>query len=357
MALGGLATPAFAERQRLVVPSEIGTVYSEAELQARLAFIPPSICPPEDCDSAEAFRERVGQLGQRLLPGAIQLAEEQGIDIPLITVTAPGKDDIGTASSAAGNIIVFDGVRALALPDAALAFVIAREMGHVIAKHHEENTATGLAVSLAVSVLFPVVGLMQGVEMAYAATTIASTATSFAGARIVRSLYEEDHRYEADGYALLILARTGWTPEAVADALREAAGRLDGDGWLADLRTSQHWLDGIVMGPHLDAAMPPAPQPAAELSPAHFGPRHDAETLWMVGLNQGVAGIERLCAGRQETRTPLLKPNTRSVAVKAKGKSTRKADPTRKAGVSKKTAKKRVAKPRPRTRLTASPSR
>ncbi len=356
LAWGGFAAPASAERSRLVAPAEIGAVYSEAELQARMAFVPAMICPPEDCDGAKAFRERVSLLGQRLLPSAVHLAEEQGIEIPLIAVTVPGKDDLGTLSSAAGNVIVFDGMRALALSDTALAFVIAREMGHIIAKHHEENAGTGLAVSAAVAILFPVVGLMQGVELAYtAATTVASTATSFAGSRIVRNFYADDQRREADGYAMQILAQTGWSPREVAHALHDAEARLAGDGWLADLRMSKQWLDAIVTGPHLDAPAPaaalPVNTPAATLLHHHFGPGYDAETLWVVGLLQGVEGIQRICSGASPVvmRGPDVKSSTSKTVKQGRNNKVVKGKPT-KAKKAAKPGAKRAAKPRGKPR-------
>ncbi len=258
--LGGCATSADSKRARLVVPSDVGALYSDVEMQAKLAFVPeaPS-CQPLDCTATDEFRGQVRRLTERLMPAAMQLASEEKTGIPRMTVNVPGKRDIGTMSSASGSIVVFDGLRLLELSDPALAFVIAREMGHVIGKHHEENTATGLAVSVTVALLFPLAGVLQGVEAAYTASTLASTATSFAGARVVRVFYEEDQRREADAYALTILTHAGWSTREVAHAVREAAPRYVGDGWLAEMRDSQRWLDGIA---------PPSQVDAVEQSPA-----------------------------------------------------------------------------------------
>jgi len=324
--LAGCATRE-EERARLLVPSEIGAVYSDAELQAQLALTRDAACPAEGCGAAERFRERVRRLGARLGAAAAALPRAPDVPAPRFAVDVPGKDDIGTLSSASGSIVVFDGVRGLDLPDPALAFAIAREMGHVIGRHHEENTASGLAVSVAVAILFPVTGLLQGVEAAYAASTLATTATSFAGARVVRAVYRADQQREADLHALLILAQAGWTPHEVSRALHAAAPRLGGDGWLAELRASRHWLDAIVSGPPREEDMPP-PLAVVEVSPDRFGPSFDTDTLWIAGLLYGAPGLERFCPARLPAPVvETLKPTKKKVERKAKKKKGKKKPP------------------------------
>lgn len=265
-------------RARIVAPSGVGVVYSEVEMQTRLALTPDALCQEIDCAAAEAFRDRVWQLAQRLGPAALQLANEQQVETPLFNVSVPGKEDIGTISTASGAVVVFDGVRMLGLSDPALAFLIAREMGHVIARHHEENTANGIAISVVVALLFPQILLLQGAEAAYAASTVttglASSAASFAGARIVRAIYRIDQRREADELALQILRYAGWNLAEAADALHAAASRIGEDGWMGELRESSYWLGQIVQGP---------PQPVAEPAP-------DSETV------AGTGGLSPLAA-------------------------------------------------------------
>jgi len=295
LALAGCATERAGDRSQLVVPREVGSVYSDVELEARVAFADSLQCSGAQCDEAVRFRRHVEALGRKLATAAQQLAAEQGRPVPPLRVSLPGKSDIGTLSSASGSIIVLDGVRSLQLDDAALAFVIGREMGHVIAQHHEENTATGLAVSLAVAVLFPVTGLFQGLEAAYTASTV-STATSFAGARAVRSMYVEDQRREADSHGLLIAARAGWPPREVARGLATAAPRLAGETWLAELQASSRWLAAIVSGPPDEARKWPVA--AGESLHETYGPEFDPATLWLTGLLYGAPGIDRLCPAR-----------------------------------------------------------
>lgn len=242
-----------AGRARLVAPAEIGAAYSEVEMQAQLALTPDARCPAEVCEDAELFRLRVEGLGLRLTGAAARVAVETGRLPPRFDIVVPGKEDIGTLSSASGRVVVFDGLRDLDLPEPALAFLIAREMGHVLAEHHEENVATSLAISLGLYLLFPIAGLLQGAETAYTATTltsgVASSAASFAGTRILRNVYRADQRREADELALRILAHADWTLFETAAAVRAVAPRLIGGGWMEELRDSQAWLDRIAIGP------------------------------------------------------------------------------------------------------------
>ncbi|MDP1524832.1 MAG: M48 family metalloprotease [Rhodocyclaceae bacterium] len=319
--LGGCATSPDSKRTRLVVPRDLGAIYSDVEMQARLAFVSEApLCQPLDCTATDEFRGRVRRLTERLMPAALQLAREEKTGIPRMTVTVPSKSDIGTMSSASGSIVVFDGLRLLELSDPALAFVIAREIGHVIGEHHEENTATGIAVSVTVALLFPLAGILQGVEAAYAASTLASTATSFAGARVVRAFYEEDQRREADAYALTILTHAGWRAHEVAHAIREATPRLVGAGWMAELRDSQRWLDEIM--PTLVVATPAVPS-VSEIPYEHYGPVGGAAIQWV--QQQGTSGREYQCPGLsyaaiRHAKVDTVKPTSRPVSVKKPGK-------------------------------------
>lgn len=249
LVLGACATSQESGRTRLAASHEVVALHSDVEVEAQLIFKPDANCEAEACEASVAFQRQVAALAQKLGPAAIQLATEQGQQAPHFEVTTPAKDEIGTLSSASGKVVVFDGLRRLALPEAVLAFLITREMGHVMAGHHVENSTTSIAVSIAVALLFPVAGILQGAEAAYTASTLASSLTSTAASRLIQNIYREDQRREADAIALRILVRAGWTPQEVDDALHRVAPLMIGDGWMAELRTSRHWLDQITMGP------------------------------------------------------------------------------------------------------------
>lgn len=256
----------------MVAPAEISAAYSAVEMQATLAVTPDTRCVDDECIAAQAFRTQVQHVAERVSDGAYRLAFESNLPAPSFLVTVPGKDDIGTLSSAAGSIVVFDGLRSLQPQEALLAFLIAREMGHVLARHHEENSATSIGISIAVSLLFPMANILRGAEAAYAtaATTasLASTAVSMAGSRIVRGIYRAEQQREADIYALTILAHAGWTAFEVAEALQATMPLIIGEGWMAELRESKRWLDQVAVGPPL----PPAPIPAVLPAPVEPEP-------------------------------------------------------------------------------------
>ena len=256
--LNACATSTESGRVRMIAPTEVGVAYSEVEAQARLALTPDVNCQETDCASIDAFRVQVLQIGERLDKAAYKLALELNLPPPHFNVTVPGKHDIGTLSTASGSIIVFDGLHEFEFQEPALAFLIAREMGHVLSRHHEENSATNLSISLVVGLFFPVAHLIRGAEAAYAAastTSLASSAASFAGSRIVKGLYRSDQQREADAMALRILAYADWTPFDVANALQMALPRLSGEGWVSELIESKLWLDQITIGPQLKPAL------------------------------------------------------------------------------------------------------
>lgn len=251
--LAGCAGSHENSRPRLVAPREIGIVYSEVETQARLAIAPTETCHYFDCQMPAAFRQRVLKLGHQLEPAAYKLALEMNLTPPRFDIVVPGKNDIGSLSTAAGGIILFDGLRQFDFDDPALAFLIAREMGHILAQHHEENSATSLSISVAFALLFPVAQMMRSAEAAYAAaastTSLASSAASFAGATIVKGIYRSDQQQEADILALRILAHGGWSSFEVAQALELSMPLLGHEGWMGELQLTKRWVDRMTFGP------------------------------------------------------------------------------------------------------------
>lgn len=368
-------------------PGEIGAAYSELEMRAKLAVTPDSRCEDDECIAAQAFRTRVLEIGQRVSDGAYSLAFESNLQLPNFLITVPGKNDIGTLSSGTGSIVVFDGLRSLRPQDPLLAFLIAREMAHIMAGHHEDNSYISLGISIAVSLLFPVANVLRGVEVAassaIATSSLASTAVSMAGSRIVRGLYKADQQRKADTLALDILAHAGWTAFEVAEALQASMPLVIGEGWMAELRESRHWLDHVAVGPPLPGvpdipllptqAEAPASAPAAdeevsvqsfEVLLAHRPEAHEQD--WGLLWRQGEWRSELTCrllpqvepeAGESfdEPEEPVVKkaapacsPKARAakrcVVKKVATKPVREA-PKKKAVAAKKPKKPAVAKP------------
>lgn len=269
---GGCATPPDSNRPRIVAPNELVALHSDIGVQAQLLLTPEATCEGDQCSPLGGFPDQVARLARRLIPAGRRVAMDAGQADVVFEVSVPGKAEVGTVSSASGKIIVFDGLERLGLSDPALAFLIAREMGHIIARHHAENSTTSLGVSLALALVFPLAGILHGAETAYTASSLAgsltSTAASFAGSRILQGFYRDDQRREADLLALRILVDAGWSAQEVDAACHVVAPLIVGDGWMDELRASMHWLDQLTMGPpHVAQEDEPVAPPTVDLAP------------------------------------------------------------------------------------------
>jgi predicted Zn-dependent protease len=328
--LSACATSTESGRTRMVAPGDVGVLYSAVEMQAKLAFIPDVTCEEAGCDAAQAFRNTVQKLTGQLGKGVAQLVAETQLQLPEFNVSVASKDDIGTLSSASGNIIIFAGLQPLEFPEPLLAFLIAREMGHILAKHHEENSATSIGISVAVALLFPVTNLLRGAQAAYVATTtsssLASSALSFAGSRMVKGLYESDQQHEADMYALRIMAYAGWTSYEVAAALYAVSSRITGAGWMAELQESKNRIDLLTLGP--PAALAGADENTGQSVETFFLSMTEADYVGSVSLSRGAWGNENLCYADMLTGSARMgallqgheTPRTRAKPVKPRKK-------------------------------------
>lgn len=337
--LAACATTTEGGRTRVMAPTEVGTVYSEVEVQTRLALTPDVNCRDSACPEAEAFRLRVQEMGERLGDAAYKVALEMNLPPPRFNIVVPGKEDIGTLSTAAGNIIVFDGLRELDFCDPALAFLIAREMGHILAQHHEENSATNIGISLAVTLFFPMANLLRGAEAAFAAastTSLATSAASFAGARIVKGIYRSDQQREADLIALRILAPFGWTPFVLVHALEPVVPESGAEGWLEELQESRHWLDRLAVGPLplptevvAEVVSPPAEDVPVVIMPE---PLPLADSFSMLPVRVSLPVVDKAQAKPSRTcKTRIVRGVKKTVckAMSAKQKKPRRCEPPR----------------------------
>jgi len=268
--LGACSTSPYG-RSQLTVPQPLSEVYSEVNMRLQLATTADARfkCTESECDASKDFEMRVARLGERLADKAFELDPDLHERIGRFEFVTSDKAEPGTTSNASGTVVVFSGTRALELSDPALAFILAREMGHVIGRHHNENTATRIIVSVLAQVLLPVSGLLRSLALlpaassaaaasattatATAGSAAAATAASFLGSRAVIATYWPQQLAEADTIALTVLARLGYDPQETADALAEAELRLAGDSsWPQDLRASAGHVAQIAQGPRPD---------------------------------------------------------------------------------------------------------
>jgi predicted Zn-dependent protease len=188
-------------------------------------------------------------------------------------------------------VVIFRGVRQLNLDDAALAFILAREMSHIIAGHHDENVTTSILVAVAAQILLPVLNIARGAAAAFsssattsvAATTVATTtvtttamasAASFAGSRALRASYRPQQVREAEAMAMKLLVATGWDGREVSDQLEALRPALpDEPNWTVELRESTQRIASLMQGP----VLPYAPEAAG--SPDQAAPKPLAPDL------------------------------------------------------------------------------
>jgi len=263
-------------RTQLLAPAPLqgfSAVYSEFDMHLQLvtATDAPS-CQEAACAADRAFDQRILALGRRLAWAAFRQHTDLHLRFSRFEFVVADKADPGAASSAAGTVVIYRGVRDLDLDDAALAFILAREMSHVIAGHHDENVTTSILVAVAAQILFPVLNigaLFAGsaatsaaattAASSAAATTAVASAASFAGSRVLRASDRPQHVREAEGVAMKLLAAAGWSGREVSDQLETLRPELPGEpGWTEELRESARRIASLMQGPVLSETYGPA---------------------------------------------------------------------------------------------------
>ena len=150
-----------------------------------------------------------------------------------------------SASNARGAIVLFRSIQHLDLDDDATAFIIGREMGHVIARHHKSNAKTKIFFTVLTAVLFPAASLISASSAAAQATTAttlmtsaASTVTSFVGSEVALSRIKPNQLSEADDISIALLEFGGVTKADTARSLEFIAENENSVGWEKDLNLS-----------------------------------------------------------------------------------------------------------------------
>jgi hypothetical protein len=250
--LGGCAAAPEYGRTQLAAPAPVSAVYSEMNLQLALVTTPGASlrCPGPDCAVPETFEQRVAWIGPELAKTAYELFPDLAQRVGGFEFVVADKAEPGTLSSSTGRIIVLKPAGSLAPNDVALAYIVGRELGHVIAQHHEENTAVSLIVSGLVQVLLPAANVARIFTNAFLAGTAGAsalanfaagaslTATSFFGSRLVMKSYRPVQRDEADAIAQKLLAHLGFEPPAVSAAFASVNLSSPATDWVSDLRVS-----------------------------------------------------------------------------------------------------------------------
>ena len=255
-------------RSQLVAPAPLqgfSAVYSEFDMHLQLVTAADSpACPEEECVADRAFDQRILAIGRRLADIAFRQHADLYLRFPRFEFIVADKTDPGAASSAGGTVILYRGLQRMNLDDAVLAFVLAREMSHVIAGHHDENVAASILVAVAAQILFPVLnigGLFAGGAATAAAGTAAgstagatavTSAASFLGSRALLASYRPLQSREAEVMAMKLLVASGLDGLEVSEKLESLRPSLSEEtAWTRELRESAQSIASMMQGPPL----------------------------------------------------------------------------------------------------------
>ncbi len=234
MLLGACASTAPGGRSQLVAPGAVSSVYSSIDMNLQLASATTiaTACTGTRCRVDQAFDRQVKRLGTRLTESAYATHPDLKDRIPAFNFVVAEKSEAGTASDTNGTVVIYRGVRSPRLDERVLAFVIAREMGHVIARHHDERSAAAIIASVVVRVLLPVTNL------AGTAAFLAGSAASAAGAKAMTADGDPGKNREATTIAMDLLVQQGWSRAEVGGALSSYARTIDDGEWGRSIRNS-----------------------------------------------------------------------------------------------------------------------
>lgn len=234
------------ENNSLDPVEDISSFYSDMDMRMRLAVkADAKPCSIETCAENQAFDARVQLIGESLVKSAYALYPELKKTTPKFDFEVIDKKALGTASNASGKVVLFRPIQHLDLDDNAIAFIVGREMGHVIAKHHKSNAKTKIFFTVLTGVLFPAVTLISASSAAAQATTAttlmtsaASTVTSIVGSEVALSRIKPDQLNEADSVSLALLEYGGVSALDAAQSLEFIVKNENSVGWEKDLNLS-----------------------------------------------------------------------------------------------------------------------
>lgn len=254
MALCSCASLSPSGRMRMTAPNSVSAVYSEVDMRLSLVTEANTVspCVGTGCALDRAFDQRVLRLGAGLAQSAFETYPDLAKRFDKFEFVIAEKANPGIISGTTGRVVIFRGVQKLGLGDETLAFLIAREMGHVISRHQEENSATRIWFSVLAAMFVPVSNIISGsaalvtAASTSAMSTAAASAASYIGSNITIASHKLDQLHEADAIALNLLDRQGWSRTDIADALITSTRVMGDDSWSKGLRTSAEDALGLA---------------------------------------------------------------------------------------------------------------
>jgi hypothetical protein len=263
--LSGCAIHPLTGRDQIVGLPAVQIAYSDVDfalsnsVQRMVAAVP---CEPActDRQSIERFAASVTRIGAQLSIAASELSPEEFSRIGKFQIEVDPSLGIGTASSAGGRIVLGSalaglnkgrdlpaasgrdtlesGLGGLEPADVVIAFLIAREMAHVMARHAEENSGASIMVS-ALGLLVP------------GGNVLARIVVARLGSDALKSSWAAQQQSEAAGIALTLLERTGLSAISVSLALESGVDtrKVPDNDWGIGYARSARIVDGIAAEP------------------------------------------------------------------------------------------------------------
>lgn len=170
---------------------------------------PVAVANRSPCPTAkeiETFTRQVERIAEELASEVRIFAPALFSQIGMFHIGLARGMSAGTASSAGGTIVLASDLAALDPTDDVVAFLIAREMGHVIARHGEEDSGARMVFSV-ISLIVPGIFIVK-------------FAGSMLGSQALTKTWAEAQRREADELALVLLARCNRSRGRIAFHLR-----------------------------------------------------------------------------------------------------------------------------------------
>lgn len=232
--LAACASTAPSGRSQFAAPQPISSFYSSLDLNLTLASLAPvaNSCAGIQCQVDKGFERQVLRLGARLAETAYAKYPSLRERIPQFDFVVAEKMPGGSSSDASGTIAIYRGVRKTSLEEETLAYLIAHEMGHVIARHHDEKSAASIISSLVAQIVFAPANLTRAIAF------IASSTAGAFGKNWVTAGNLPEQQNEADIIALELLASQGWGDAEIVASLQGYSHRLGGNSWSEDVRSA-----------------------------------------------------------------------------------------------------------------------
>lgn len=229
LCIAGCGTVPFGERTQIInVP--LAAVQSDLEFSITSGSRADFLCGDDSACASEA--ERVGlrlfvldveRIASALQKEALQRYPDLAwctprknggcFDVYIVEGDAPD-----SSSSANGRIALSAALGRWRSYEGVLAFVIAREMGHVVARHHKERSSLSIVTSALLNILLPGSGLLKSL-------------ISTAGGRLAAISNRNVQATEADAIAFGLLKGAGFRLRDVSKDLLAMPKAVDETAW------------------------------------------------------------------------------------------------------------------------------